>query len=126
MVSEADLDADVKSLSVLSEHSELYEEFAKLGCVHSLVSLLAHENTDIAIHVVEVIDELTDEDVESEPAQWDALVNAMVWLILTLEMYRADNEQLEGDLLELLISNLNRFKEDSDIDRGGVYHALGK
>jgi len=78
MSSEADLDADVKSLSILSEHPELYEEFAKLGCVASLVSLLSHENTDIAIDAIEIIDELTDEDVEAEQAQWDTLVDALV------------------------------------------------
>ncbi len=78
MGSEADLDAEIKALSILSEHSDLYEEFAKLGCVNSLVSLLAHENTDIAIDTIQIISELTDEDVEAEEGQWDALVNAMV------------------------------------------------
>lgn len=78
MSSEADLDADVKALSILSEHPELYEEFAKLGCVGSLVSLLSHENTDIAIDAIEIINELTDEDVEAEQAQWDTLVDALV------------------------------------------------
>ena len=78
MSSEADLDADVKALSILSEHPDLYEEFAKLGCVASLVSLLSHENTDIAIDAIEIINELTDEDVEAEQAQWDTLVDALV------------------------------------------------
>lgn len=78
MVSEADLDGEIKGLSILSEHSELYEEFAKMGCVGSLISLLSHENADIAIDVIQVISELTDEDVEAEQEQWDALVNAMV------------------------------------------------
>ncbi|OCL10959.1 DUF1716 domain-containing protein [Glonium stellatum] len=108
MGSEADLDADVKTLSILSEHPELYEEFAKLGCVNSLVSLLAHENTDIAIDAIEIISELTDEDVQASPAQWDVLVNAM----------------LESDLLSLLVSNFSRFDESIDADRSGVYHSL--
>ena len=82
MGSEADLDADIKSLSVLSEHPELYEEFAKLGCVASLVSLLAHENTDIAIDAIQTLSELTDEDVQAEQEQWDSLANAMVRIIL--------------------------------------------
>ncbi|RDL38979.1 uncharacterized protein BP5553_03319 [Venustampulla echinocandica] len=109
MGSEADLDADIKALSILSEHPELYEEFAKLGCVASLVGLLAHENTDIAIGAVEIISELTDEDVEAEQEQWDAIVDAMV----------------EADLLDLLVSNFARFNEDNESDRSGVYHALG-
>lgn len=78
MASEADLDADIKSLSILSEHPELYDEFGKLGCVGSLVSLLSHDNTDISIDAIEIISELTDEDVEAEQDQWDSLVGSMV------------------------------------------------
>ena len=95
MASEADLDADVKALSILAEHSELYTEFARLGCVSSLVSLLAHENTDIAIDAIEIISELTDEDVEAEADQWNAIVDAMI----------------DSDLLDLLVSNFSRFDE---------------
>ncbi|CZR53303.1 related to nuclear associated protein [Phialocephala subalpina] len=108
MGSEADLDADVKALSILSEHPELYGEFAKLGCVGSLVGLLAHENTDIAIDAIEIVAELTDEDVEAEQEQWMGIVDAMV----------------EADLLDLLVSNFKRFDEGNESDRGGVYHAL--
>ena len=78
MVSEADLDSEIKGLSILAEHPELYEEFAKMGCVGSLISLLSHENADIAIDVIQIIGELTDEDVEAEQEQWEILVNAMV------------------------------------------------
>ena len=108
MGSEADLDADIKALSILSEHSDLFEEFCKLGCVSSLVSLLSHENTDIAIDGIEIINELTDEDVEAEQAQWDVLVDAM----------------LDSNLLSLLYDNLNRLDEDSETDRAGVYYIL--
>ena len=78
MASEADLDTEIKSLSILSEHPDLYEEFAKVGCVGSLVSLLSHENADIAIDAIQIMSELTDEDVQAEQEQWDSLVNAMV------------------------------------------------
>lgn len=74
MASEADLDAEIKSWSLLSEHPELYEEFAEGESVRLLVGLLAHENTDIAIGVIEIISELVDEDVEAEQEQWDVLV----------------------------------------------------
>ncbi|KUJ18071.1 beta-catenin-like protein-like protein 1 [Mollisia scopiformis] len=108
MGSEADLDTDVKALSILAEHPELYGEFAKLGCVGSLVGLLAHENTDIAIDAIEIVAELTDEDVEAEEVQWRGIVDAMV----------------EADLLDLLVSNFRRFEEGNESDRSGVYHAL--
>ncbi|KAL1855073.1 DNA-dependent RNA polymerase II [Paecilomyces lecythidis] len=108
MASEADLDADIKSLSILSEHPELYEEFAKLGSAASLVSLLTHDNTDIAIDAIQIISELTDEDVEAEQEQWDNLVNAL----------------LDADLIDLMTSNLSRLDEDNETDRAGIYYIL--
>lgn len=108
MASEADLDAEIKTLSILAEHPELYAEFAKLGCVGSLVSLLAHENTDIAIDAIEVLGEFTDEDVEAEESEWRALVDAM----------------LEADVVNLLTQNLTRLDEKNESDRSGVYHIL--
>ncbi|KAL9132245.1 MAG: hypothetical protein Q9217_000049 [Psora testacea] len=109
MSSEADLDADIKALSILAEQPGLYEEFAKLGCVTSLVSLLSHDNTDIAIDAIEIINELTDEDVDAQQEQWDALVDAM----------------LEADLLNLLYENITRMNEELESDRAGIYHILG-
>lgn len=108
MESEGDLDENIKGLSILSEHPELYEEFAKNPAVTKLVELLAHENTDIAIDAIEMISELTDEDVDAEQKQWDALVAAF----------------LDADLLGLLISNFGRFDESNPADASGVYHSL--
>ncbi|SMY27883.1 unnamed protein product [Zymoseptoria tritici ST99CH_1A5] len=108
MDSEADLDAEVKSWSLLSEHPELYEEFAESSSVPNLVGLLAHENTDIAIGAIEIIAELLDEDVEAGPEQWSAVTKAL----------------LDSDLMELLMSNLARLDEQNESDRSGVYHSL--
>lgn len=108
MASEGDLDADLKALSVLTDHPEMYTDFAKLGCVTSLVSLLAHENTDIAIDAIEITSELTDEDVQAEQSDWDSLVAAL----------------LDADLPSLLSQNLTRLDESQETDRSGVYHTL--
>ena len=108
MGSEADLDADIKALSILAEHPELFTEFAKLGSVGSLVSLLAHENTDIAIDAVDILKQLTDDDVEADEEDWNVLVDAMI----------------EGDLLDLLVSNFGRLNEANEADRDGVYYVL--
>ncbi|XDG04718.1 hypothetical protein ABKA04_004333 [Annulohypoxylon sp. FPYF3050] len=107
--SENSLDQEIRSLSILSEHPELYTLFVNLGSVSSLVSLLAHENTDIAIDAVEVINELTDEEVAADEEQWGALVDAL----------------LQDDLLGLLISNFERFDEREEADQKGAYYALG-
>lgn len=108
--SEADLDNAVFELSILAEHPDLYPEFARLGTAASLVGLLAHENTDIAIAAVQIIGELMDEDVQATDEQWAALVDAM----------------LEADLVALLVANLERLDEigGDDTDRNGVYNAL--
>ena len=107
--SEADLDSEIKGLTLLSEHGELYPEFVKSGSVGSLVALLAHENTDIAIAVCEVLEELTDEDANTSEEQWRILVDSMI----------------ESDLVDLLGSNLTRLDEKAnDSDRDGVYHIL--
>ncbi|KAG5950927.1 hypothetical protein E4U53_004163 [Claviceps sorghi] len=107
--SEADLDADIKGLSILTEHPELYDELVRLGSVNSLVGLLAHENTDIAIDAMEILGELTDEDVSAQDDQWDNLADAL----------------MEADLIGLLVSNFSRLDEDDEADRSGVYYALG-
>jgi len=108
MGSEADLDTEIKGLSILTEYSQFYQEFAESDGASHLVSLLAHENTDIAINTIQIVSELLDEDVQAEQEQWDTLVEAM----------------LEADLVGLLISNLDRLDESEDSDRQGVYYSL--
>ena len=108
--SEADLDAEIKGLSLLGENGELYSSFAKSSSAESLVQLLAHENTDIAISVVQLLEELTDQDVSATSEQWKVLVDILI----------------EQDLIALLVSNLGRLEEDkNNNDRDGVYHILG-
>lgn len=106
--SEADLDSEIKSLTLLTDHPELYNDFVRSGCSDSLVGLLAHENTDIAIAACEVVADLTDEDSGASSEQWSTLVKSM----------------LKADLISLLVSNLNRLDESLESDNAGVYHVL--
>lgn len=106
--SEADLDSEIKSLSILSEHPELYKDFVRSGCSDSLVGLLAHDNTDIAIAATEVIRDLIDEDSEVPAAEWSLLVKSM----------------LKAELIDLLVSNLGRLDEETENDSAGIYHIL--
>ena len=106
--SEGDLDADIQALSVLSEHPALYPEFVKTGSANSLAQLLLHENTDIAIRAIQIMVELTDEDVAATESQWDALAGALI----------------EADIVDLLLSIVKSLDEDKDEDRAGVYHSM--
>ncbi|KAL4241967.1 Armadillo-like helical [Abortiporus biennis] len=120
--SEADLDIAIKALLPLAQVPVLsYPELVRSGAVERLIGLLSHENADIVIDVVEVIHELTDEDVGNEAED--------------------DNEEVEGareeslkalidafvvnSILELLVDNLSRLNETEESDRQGVFHILG-
>jgi beta-catenin-like protein 1 len=63
MESEADLDEEIKKLLTLTQAPLHYRELVNLNSIPSLLSLLSHENTDIALDTIELIKELTDEDV---------------------------------------------------------------
>lgn len=93
--SEADLDAAIKALLPLAQVPEVaYPLLVSSGQLEVLVGLLSHENADIALDVIELIHELTDEDVgeetdnedEEDPEQREAalksLINALVRLLL--------------------------------------------
>ncbi|KAF8914668.1 DUF1716-domain-containing protein [Mucidula mucida] len=116
--SEADLDSALKALLPLAQAPVLsYTELVKSGTVALLVGLLSHENADIAIDVVEVVHELTDEDVGNEAEEDDELTaEALKTLIEAL---------LENSILELLVENLKRFNEQEESDRQGIFHILG-
>ena len=63
MESEVDLDEVVKRLLAVAGSPELYPQFALTNALPCLLSLLAHQNTDIASGVLELLKELTEEDV---------------------------------------------------------------
>lgn len=60
--SEADLDSEIKQLTVLAGAPELYPDIISLGFGDSVLSLLSHENTDIANSALELLSSLTDQE----------------------------------------------------------------
>ncbi|KAF8655282.1 hypothetical protein AX16_003181 [Volvariella volvacea WC 439] len=118
--SEADLDVAIKSLLPLAQAPAIsYPELIKAGTLSLLIGLLSHENADIVIDVVELIHELTDEDVgnvaedEEEVQSSEEVLRALVQKLVELS------------LLELLVDNLSRLKEEEESDKQGVFHILG-
>ncbi|KAF8897577.1 Catenin-beta-like protein [Infundibulicybe gibba] len=117
--SEADLDGAIKALLPLAQAPVLaYPELLRSGIVTLLMGLLSHENVDIVIDVVEVIHELTDEDVggednddtdETAEQALGALIDGLV----------------ENSIMELLVDNMGRFNENEESDRQGIFHILG-
>ncbi|KAJ7276448.1 Catenin-beta-like protein [Mycena haematopus] len=118
--SEADLDSAIKALLPLAQAPALaYPELVKSGTVVLLIGLLSHENADIVIDVVEVIHELTDEDVGNEAEEEDEERTSEEALKILIEGL------LENSILELLVDNLTRLNEAEESDRQGVFHILG-
>ncbi|KAK1322134.1 hypothetical protein QJS10_CPA03g02524 [Acorus calamus] len=105
--SEIDLHDEIQRLRVLAGAPELYPDLVSLNAVPSIVGLLNHDNIDIAIDAVNLLQDLTDEDVledNDEPAK--VLVDALV----------------ENNALELLVQILGKLSE-SDPDENAAVHA---
>ncbi|KAM7278570.1 hypothetical protein ACFE04_005704 [Oxalis oulophora] len=107
--SEIDLHDEIQKLKILAGGPELYPDLVNLNAVPSIVGLLAHDNTDIAIDVVQLLQDLTDEDVldeNDEPAR--TLVDSLV----------------ENNVLESLVQNLARLSEADPDEGAAVYNTL--
>ncbi|GFZ09586.1 ARM repeat superfamily protein [Actinidia rufa] len=107
--SEIDLHDEIHKLKILAGGPELYPELVNLNTIPSILGLLSHDNTDIAIDVVGLLQDLTDEDVledNDEPAQ--ALVDALI----------------ENNVLELLVQNLLRLSENDPDEMAAIYSTL--
>ncbi|EAU84811.2 DUF1716 domain-containing protein [Coprinopsis cinerea okayama7 len=113
--SEADLDSAIKALLPLSQAPALaYKELVRSGTIAQLVGLFTHENVDIVIDVVELLYELTDDDVTDESDEESE--TALKELIESL---------VDLSVLDLLVENLPRLNEAEESDRQGVFHILG-
>eukprot|EP00727_Mastigamoeba_balamuthi_P007985 m51a1_g3807 hypothetical protein (1348) ;mRNA; r:245266-251184 len=99
MDSEVELDEELKRLNAVATAPNLYADFVSLGAVQTVLGLLEHENADIAIDVVLLLQEMTTYDEESEVDQHDradstaALVDALI----------------EHHAVEALVKNLARL-----------------
>jgi beta-catenin-like protein 1 len=93
----------------LSEHADLYPVLVGSGAFETLMKLFAHENVDIAIAILEVLVELSAEDVElKKESDMQVLIDGM----------------FKDDAIEVMIGNLERLDETKDDDRQGVFHTL--
>ncbi|XP_072305657.1 beta-catenin-like protein 1 [Eucyclogobius newberryi] len=109
MESELDLNDIIQEMHVIATMPDLYHLLVELNAVHSLLGLLSHENTDVAIAVVDLLQELTDIDTlhESEEGA-EVLVDAL----------------LEGQVVALLVQNMERLDESVKEEADGVYNTL--
>ncbi|XP_056896711.1 beta-catenin-like protein 1 [Takifugu flavidus] len=109
MESELDLNDIIQEMHVIATIPELYHLLVELHAVQSLLGLLSHENTDVAIAVVDLLQELTDIDTlhESEEGA-EVLIDAL----------------LEGQVVALLVQNMERLDETVKEEGDGVHNTL--
>uniref|UniRef100_A0A674EF01 Beta-catenin-like protein 1 n=1 Tax=Salmo trutta TaxID=8032 RepID=A0A674EF01_SALTR len=109
METELDLNDIIQEMHVIATMPDLYHLLVELNAVHSLLGLLSHDNTDIAIAVVDLLQELTDIDTlhESEEGA-EVLIDSL----------------LEGQVVALLVQNMERLDEQVKEEADGVYNTL--
>ncbi|NP_001279573.1 beta-catenin-like protein 1 [Callorhinchus milii] len=109
MESELDLNDIIQEMHVVATMPDLYHLLVELNAVQSLIGLLSHENTDVSIAVVDLLQELTDIDTlhESEEGA-EVLIDAL----------------LDGQVVALLVQNLERLDESVKEEADGVHNTL--
>ena len=97
--SEADLDAAIKALLPLAQVPKIaYPLLIGSGQLETLVGLLSHENADIALDIVELIHELTDEDVgedaedeeEEDPEQREVALKNLIGALVRSHLFSVE------------------------------------
>ncbi|XP_037948494.1 beta-catenin-like protein 1 [Teleopsis dalmanni] len=109
MESEVDLHMVIQELRGIAIVPDLYPLLVELHGVSSLLELLAHPNTDIAVAIVDLLQEVTDMDILGESEEGaEALIEAL----------------RRQQLCALLVQNLDRLNEEIKEESDGVHNSL--
>merc|ERR1719510_281586 len=107
--SEIELHDAIQDLRALATAPDLYPTFVDLQCVPSILGLLSHENSDVSVAVVDLIQELTDIDTLNESEEGtSALIQALV----------------SNQISALLVQNLDRLNEGIREESDGIHNTL--
>lgn len=108
MASEVELHDAVQEMRVVSTVPDLYPILVDMECIATLLGLLSHENSDIAVAVVDLLQELTDIDNLNESEEGtNSLVQALA----------------AQQICALLVQNLDRLN-DSNEEANGIHNSL--
>lgn len=108
--SELDLHDEIQKLHVIATAPELYNILVQQNAMQIILGILSHENSDLAIAVVELLQELTDVDELNENEEGaEILLDAL----------------LDDQIIALLVQNMERLDETVKEDADGVHNTLG-
>lgn len=108
MESELDLNDAITEIKVLATMPEHLHYLVELRAVNSFLALLNHSNADIAIVVVDLLQELTDVDNENEEGA-ENLIDGL----------------MEGQCTSLFVQNMERLDESIKEEAEGIHNTLG-
>lgn len=109
MESEIDLHSMIQELKIVATVPDLYSLLVDLQAIPSLLELLAHQNTDISVAVVDLLQDLTDVDILHESVDGAEIL---------IECLR--KQQVSA----LLVQNLDRLDETIKEESDGVHNTL--
>lgn len=111
MESEIELHETIQELRQVSTCPDLYPTMVELNVVPSLLELLSHENTDVAVGIVTLLQDLTDmENFDETVDSVESLINALV----------------DQQVFALLVQNIERLDETVKEESDGVHNTLGR
>ncbi|XP_060517371.1 beta-catenin-like protein 1 isoform X2 [Cylas formicarius] len=109
MESEIELHEILQEMRVLATAPDYYPLLVKLQVIPSLLELLSHDNTDVSVAAVELLQELSDVDILNESEEGaEALIEAL----------------LDHQIIALLVQNLERLDENVKEEADGVHNTL--
>lgn len=111
MESEVDLHNIIQDLHAVATVPDLYPILVELNAIPSLLELLAHQNTDISVAVVDLLQEMSDVDILHE---------SMDGADILIETLR------QQQLCALLVQNLDRLDESVKEESDGVHNTFCK
>lgn len=124
MMNELALNDEIVSFQNAAVDVSCYESVVECGVMGTFLTLLSHENSDVAISVIDVLVELLDTMLLQEDgkkgeggASSDPVERARCIGILA-------NAFVDGGGLELITSNLGRFDETVEEDAKGIEDSL--
>jgi beta-catenin-like protein 1 len=109
MESELELNEEIQKLHVIATVPELYHVMVETNSVQTLLGLLHHENTDISLAVVDLLQEMSDVDTLTESEEGaDVLMDTL----------------LKGQIVGLLVQLMERLNETVTEEAEGIHNTL--
>ena len=115
MDSETDLLEAIKAFMSAGSLAHLYSQLLDLGFVKTLTDILSHENSDIVIEGINLLNELLEEGDEDDDERTDAVNKGMIALAKAVA---------NSTILELVTQQLSKLDEGKADDREAVYQIL--